>query len=296
MKIAIIADPHVHNYNGDPGRMKKCMAPFIQASNDYDYILMPGDLFDRQEQIPTVVINYVTETIQEILSSGTTIIAISGNHDHATLNYYEKPAESILTYLSISYPGQFVVIDNDSYKLPDGTRVYGIPYYKQKSDFDKAYKNLKPPMGSVLMIHQTPAGIMNEFIHPDVDPEEFKNLKMVFCGHIHRHQRLADNFVVVGSPVFRDLGDIDDPKGYLIYDTQEGSYDRIITDHVVPENKKVKKKGKIQEDLSSPESFDDRFNKDISLEDLIKNYLGELGIKDPQIEGAGIRCIKKLII
>lgn len=234
MKIAIFSDLHIHNYkrfdvNGS--RLLNCLSALSSIfwychNTGIRHIVFGGDLFDQKKALPTEVINATAKAFSLLFSQHPDIefYAISGNHDHATKNLYDNPCEHSLTWLSYMFPNNFTVIDNGAYRLPEVT-IYGIPYYQTKEDFDKALQRAK---GQLLFIHQTPYGIKNKFIHTDVDPSDFMHFKHVFCGHIHQHEKLLDNFTVIGSPLHRDFGDVGEDNGFLVYDTQTNTFVREL--------------------------------------------------------------------
>jgi DNA repair exonuclease SbcCD nuclease subunit len=51
----------------------------------------------------------------------------------------------------------------------------------------------------------------------DFQPEKFD---YVFCGHLHKPQRIHPNFVIIGSLIQKDFGERNDKKGYYILDTE----------------------------------------------------------------------------
>jgi len=97
----------------------------------------------------------------------------------------------------------------------------------------------------VLLIHQTPEH-SNPMIPFDVQPEEFGC--RVFCGHIHRYEDMG-NLVIIGSPLHRDLEDVGQDKGFLVYDLNADTYDRVLLDYPKFESPVLEIKQREPEDL-----------------------------------------------
>lgn len=241
----IFTDWHVHNYkmfDKNGSRLDNCVKVariiFKYAhKNGINRILFGGDLFDKQQTIPTAVIDSVVETFAQLFEAYPNIhfVAISGNHDHATKNLPDAPAITALRFLAISFPNNFFLIDNYHYEareLGRFARVHGIPYYEHPEHFTQKLEHTVWDMNdlqtseetfafsNILLIHQTPKGIGHALIPHDTDPadELYSNFNMVFCGHIHARQELNPKFLVVGSPIHRDRADEGEDKGFYVFD------------------------------------------------------------------------------
>jgi DNA repair exonuclease SbcCD nuclease subunit len=197
-------------------------------------ILFAGDLYDQQKSLPTEVVNQTISTFRELFSKYPNIhfVAISGNHDHNSKNTSNLKAETGLTHLATIFDN-FLLIDNDYIDTGENIRIHGIPYYSHKAHYDLALEGCRMNLNTktnLLLIHQTPRH-SNPMIPSDVDPTQYGDFDFVFCGHIHKRERVAENFVVVGSPLHRDLGDEGETKGFLIFDTHENDYEFIYLDY-----------------------------------------------------------------
>jgi len=151
------------------------------------------------------------------------------------------------------------------------------------------------------MIHQTPNNISDTTIPADTDPDDpvYSYYDMVLCGHIHQRQRLAPNFVVVGSPLHRDQGDVGEEKGLLIYDTDDQSikffpldYPRFLplakdeigentTDFIIP-----------LASIDVPETDQDvdttKFNTSLKAKTILTNYWEEADGEDQELLQVGL--------
>jgi len=243
MLVAVYSDLHIHNYSRydvEGSRLDNCLLVLDLLYADckargIDLILFSGDMFDQAKGLPKIVINRTVSKFLQLRAEYPEIItyAISGNHDQETKNLIDKPAITALRFLSTIFPGWFNVIDNETVFL-DHFSISGIPYYpihehyideltSRVSDIkDMKYQT------NILLNHQTPQGIKNKFVPADIDVINHVGFNHVFCGHIHQHEVLSDNFTVVGSPLHRDFGDEGEDNGFLIYDIRTNAMERVL--------------------------------------------------------------------
>ena len=237
MKFLVFSDLHIHKYKNHNesknSRFYDCLRVledvFIIASvRGIDVILFCGDLFDSPKELDTEVINHTFKAFKNLFYRFSHIgfISISGNHDINSKSIYGQNINSSQKFLSEAFDN-FFLIDNDNLQLNDVT-VHGFRYYDFTEDFLKDY-NSRDFKGKVInLIHQSPIGISNKFIHADLDISKLNG--MTFCGHIHTPEILADTFVVVGNPIHRDKGDLDQEKYVWVYDSDTEDLDTIQLD------------------------------------------------------------------
>lgn len=242
MIVTWLTDLHVHNFkkfdvNGS--RLRNTLNVLERVfsfsnKNRIKHVLFSGDLFDQQKVLPAVVINEVTSMFRQLFNEYPDIkfVAITGNHDQATINLDSKSAVSALQYLATSFEDNFILIDNDVYTLSDGTVLCGIPYYEHSEHFRMALERMNEKMenysgSKILLIHQTPSGLKGRYSMIPVDIEHdsdlFNPYTLVLCGHIHVKHELG-KVLVGGSPIQKDFSDAGDDKGYWAIDTATGDY------------------------------------------------------------------------
>jgi len=294
MELLIFSDLHIHNYkafneNGD--RLDNCLRVLMEmfetaAAQGISHILFVGDLYDQQQAIPPIVINNTIEVFKALFDEYPEIlfIAITGNHDQSTKNLKDAPAVSSIQHLDTIFEN-FKVIDNSYMVLEDLITVYGIPYYSHQEHFQQAIPG--PGMhDAILLIHQTPRH-SNEMIPYECTAEQFSEFDYVFCGHIHKYERLADNFEIVGSPLHRDLGDEGQDKGYLIYNTDTKTTQRVLLDYPKFERPVVEF---TEQDTEVDRLTEDSFARASHKEDLIKEYAETIGL-EVEILNAGLKVL-----
>ena len=242
-KAIVFSDLHVHNYRqfNEGGRRLKNGIAFLDYvfklahANDIKILLMPGDLFNNMQIMATKAVNAVAVCLKTNFETypDIALVAISGNHDQASINLIDNPAESALEYLQAIFP-QFILLDKHlefpPYKAvfmtENKTVILGIPYFEHKEHFKKALETIiqndvAQGFNTILMMHQTVGSGLP--IEDDIEPTDplFDNFSLVLNGHIHNCEQLTDKFINVGSPMHRDAGDIGKQKGFWIVDLDD---------------------------------------------------------------------------
>jgi DNA repair exonuclease SbcCD nuclease subunit len=300
-------DLHINRYtqfSQHHDRLKDCLKVIDDVFKyaihyEANTILFGGDLGDLPKWVYVDVIDALMGRFVKWFTKcpHITLYAISGNHDHSTKNYFDKPAKTFLGVFVKAFPGNFILLDNDF----NGC-VMGIPYYEHKTCFDTALEDMhsravaiKKKQGTesklTLLIHQTPEGIYNSIIKADTSPSDprYKVFDLVLCGHIHRKQIISPKFIVGGNPLHRDLGDIGDEKGIWLLDladpvntiefiSRKGRYPEFVrvkpeditedmhhTSFVVP----VMEKQAVLNDNAADHAT---YNNSLSMEELLINY------------------------
>jgi DNA repair exonuclease SbcCD nuclease subunit len=236
-KVIVFSDLHINDFrsfNENGERLTNTLGVlydmFEAADNlGIDTILFVGDLFDQQKSLLVDVVNKTTKVFKDLFTAYPEIrfICISGNHDHANKNLPDQKSICSITYLEEIFSG-FIIIDNDGIKVGDYT-VWGIPYYQHKEHFIEKL-NKVPEKADLVLIHQNSPN-SNPMIKQDFAVEDVERFKKVFCGHIHKYEKISDNLTIVGSPLHKDLSDEGQDKGYLIYDFKKNSYKRVLLDY-----------------------------------------------------------------
>lgn len=304
MELLIFSDLHIHNYkrfSTENSRLYNTLdvldKVFAVASNrNIKSILFCGDLFDKQKSIPTVVINETVDRFQSLFNMHPEIsmYCITGNHDLGTRTSLEEGYVSSLQHLDTVFP-RLKVIDFGYVYLSEEIIVSGIPYLQSRTEFSEALERVHKHT-NILLVHQTPDQFMDGEL--DVKDKRFKKFDHVFSGHIHQFKQYTDNFTMVGSPLHRDLGDEDNEKFILIYDTENKSIEQLSTQGMYPEFKR----GKDEDDGNywiepmvdniEVDVLDYEFSTLMSPEELVTNYYNQLQLEDKELLNIGIKCVK----
>ena len=218
--MIIFSDLHAHTFKEFCDNRLELIKETLESILSYaqqtnQTVLFCGDLIHKHGYVPSEVLYMLLETFKKY--SDVPIKAISGNHDVTTVNYIQTPAHSILKSFDFILPN-FELIDY-AYTEVEGYMVWGIPYMSSPSEFYHILKifSEKTSGADILLMHQTPSKLMNEFIPVQVDIEDihFDMFNYVFSGHIHRYQELVPNRYMVGNPLPQDRSDIGNEKGFL---------------------------------------------------------------------------------
>lgn len=240
MKFAIFSDLHVHTYKQfdvDGSRLKNSLQALRDVfnhcqANGIKHLFFAGDLYHLQKVLPTEAVNRLFETLQDLFTNTkVALYAISGNHDFAEKNLLDRPGVTALSHLAEMFP-RFHLIDNQNvYFEALGMHVGGLPYYDYREHFQEALKRskqvLQPERFNMLLIHQTPSGLIDFPIPSECDPaNDFGEFDLVLCGHIHTRRKLADNFWLVGSPLAQSYQDPIEYRGFMVFEVEPGEAGR----------------------------------------------------------------------
>ncbi len=235
MKFIVASDLHIHKYksfNQNNRRLDNLIRLvhklWDMANMRGATLLIAGDIFNNMQLIQTEVVVATLNAFRENANMYPDVdcIIISGNHDFAQKNFFDKPAVSGVQALD-GLANNISIIDNGEWDMHN-THVFGLPYYEYKEDLVKALTELSNKANftkgkKILLMHQS-IGFGNDLVPDDIDPEDnlFAYFDMVFNGHIHTGSKINDGFYNVGSPIHRDANDIGKVKGVIFYDTDKG--------------------------------------------------------------------------
>ena len=182
-----------------------------------DTIIHMGDAFDSRKSIDFVGLDWTRKVVLEPLSKYK-VHLITGNHDVYFKNSNKvnspelllKDYENITTY---SEPTEVNI---------DGLNILLLPWINSENQ-DKSFKLIKNTKAKVAMGHLELQGfrvnknlVMNEH---GLEANIFSNFSKVFSGHYHTR---SDNGTVfyLGNPYEIYWNDVNDPRGFTIFDTE----------------------------------------------------------------------------
>ena len=234
------------------------IATASQDGNEYDALLIPGDIYDRAnppKEAMTVLSDFLTELSNKFPKLN--VFILSGNHDDAKLLYFakdffRKANIHICTDLSdIQKPVIITSSKNESEKAA----IYQIPYLeaysfadlrRQQELYEKAteiikenHKNFDDCL-SVICAHLFAIkSIVNDAERSSVGPAEevdttlFEDFDYTALGHIHSYQPCGkkNNIFYSGSPLKFNPDNKDKENKFLL--------DITITKNQKPEVKKI---------------------------------------------------------
>ena len=238
-KILIFSDVHLHNWTygskllatGYNDRLiDQCyfFNHIIQYCSEHniDWAICGGDVFHTHGKIATEVLNVAAGKFNELAQVTKKCTTLVGNHDMKSNNIN---ALNFLRYTKRrDGTGWTVVNDFDT-----DWKFGFISYTDCEAEFKDNLKQVtKNPNIKYLFMHQGVKSVKvgsgfeipNEFLSPDIIPEQ---IKFAFTGHYHRHQEVAENLIVIGSPMQYTWSDAGDKKGFIVLDTDTDTWEFI---------------------------------------------------------------------
>jgi DNA repair exonuclease SbcCD nuclease subunit len=330
--VVVFSDLHVHNYkqyrvqNG-VSRIEWTLRVIDDVFDTAKKLgikdaLFPGDLYDKIGTLPTVVVNAVVRRLNDNHKEyPMKWWTVSGNHDQSSQHTISSPGETALDHLGEAFEW-FHVLDDKSVDIGDEVYLHGLPYYEYPEDFHTRLNELVPRVAAIqkeqpdslhyLLMHQTPRGIIDDSLPWDTDPmlTHYSYFDYIFCGHIHRYQKLTENFVMVGNPLQRDKGDKGQEKGFLLFDlyfpdkghkfvTRKGKYPEFI-EVAYEDREEVPDVTDDYYDVLPPILVTSRgkasdkqkeFKITTNAEDLMRSYWEQEGEGDEELLSVGFECI-----
>jgi len=234
MKFGLIADVHLSNvdsmgpidpYTGFSIRTNDRLEAIDNAllksiSQGCDYFVIMGDLYDKlnpterlKEALQKVLIKYLDKINIKILI---------GNHDGAgfTHNYL---TDKLL--LGLSNDSKLEIVDrlNRVYDANEPRSYYFLPWIENQEDLLEILNSI--PKGSDVFGHFEIMGALSSSeieLNLGTPISWFSRFNKVFGGHYHKKQKIK-NFTYVGSSNVKDFSEINDEKGFVIYDSIKGT-------------------------------------------------------------------------
>ena len=222
MKVAIITDTHYGARKGSKYLhdyfekfYKDIFFPTLEENNITTVIHM-GDAFDSRKSIDYQSLEWAKRVVFDPLKSYD-VHMIVGNHDcyYKNTNEVNSPELLLQTYSNIKTYSEIeeVYIDN--------LKVLFIPWINAEN-FENSVKSIKVSTSVCAMGHLELNGfrahrghVMEEGMACDV----FEKFDKVFSGHYHTR---SDNgrIFYLGNPYEMFWNDVNDPRGFTIFDTE----------------------------------------------------------------------------
>jgi DNA repair exonuclease SbcCD nuclease subunit len=217
-KVLIFSDLHLHqwSYGADYafGRNSRLegqekflfdIQTYI-SENDIDYCVFGGDLFHTHGKVDMEVIHIAIEGLRGIKRAvNHDCYALIGNHD-----IKQKGGDD---YIRSLYAASGWV--TPSFNTPMNAAGMGFINYQDDNDeFLRQFKMLcATPSAKVIFTHQGVKSV-----------EVGSGFEIVFTGHYHRHQVVAPNLTVIGSPMQHTWGDKGEDRGFILIDLDTGRW------------------------------------------------------------------------
>lgn len=251
MKRLLFSDIHFHTWaygatvtrDGMNSRLAAQYAAaheMVEYANEHSikYAYFLGDLFHTHGQIPTQALWCASNMFRALRANGTYVRSIFGNHDLSNRNGRFNALSFVRHYNdddAVKKPAdpRFASRDADNQITTwyDDLRVMACSFTNDeevlKRFFDSVYQVKEKVM---VLMHQGVAGVplssgflLDERLTPEMIPDN----AMAFTGHYHFHRRVSPNLTVVGNLTPLNWNDIDQTKGWVVFDDETSEITQI---------------------------------------------------------------------
>lgn len=222
MKIGVITDTHWGARKGSKFIQdyfelfyKNIFFPTLKNEN-IDTIIHMGDAFDNRKSIDYQSLQWTQENVLEPLSDYN-VHLIVGNHDvsYKNTNRLNSPDLLLQKYKNIK------TYSDPQEVLIDKLKILFVPWINIENE-SQTCELIKQTNAKVVMGHLELNGFspyIGQVMSDGRDPEMFYKFNRVFSGHYHTRSTDGRIFYI-GNPYEMYLNDINDKRGFIIFDTE----------------------------------------------------------------------------
>lgn len=198
--------------------------PYL-IENDIKEVIQFGDLMDNRKYISVKTLYFIKEVFLDPLrDAGAVLHTFLGNHDivFKNTNKYNSPSHVLESYDNVRLYQDFTNVEID------GTS-FGIVPWINKENLDDYNRWIKLTKSDIILGHfefngfEYAKGIKAEH---GMDAGELKDFKAVYSGHYHTASSKG-NIHYIGTPYEMTFADMDDEKGFWVFDTQKKETTRV---------------------------------------------------------------------
>ena len=222
MKIAIITDTHYGARKGS-----KHLHDYFEKFYDdiffpsleehgIDTIIHMGDIFDSRKSIDYQSLEWAKRVEFEPLNKYK-VYAITGNHDcyYKDTNYVNSPELLLKDYTNIKTYSKATEIKIDKLK------ILLLPWICSEN-YEYSLDLIKKTTSKVVMGHLEVNGFRatrGHMMETGMDVNTFDKFEKVYSGHFHTRSNDGKIFYL-GNPYEMFWNDVNDPRGFHIFDTE----------------------------------------------------------------------------
>jgi len=224
MKICVLGDTHF-GMRGDSLDFHKYIEKFYTNTffpylkeNGITTVVQLGDLFDRRKFINFNSL-YLSRQyfFDKLAENNITFITFLGNHDVAFKNTLQVNSSQLL----LNGYDNITVLDTFNTMQFGGIDVDLVPWICDDNEVEITQK-LKDSKSQIVFGHFEIAGFemdRGNICHEGTDKAIFNKYDIVLSGHFH-HRSDDGHIYYVGTPYEMTWSDYNDPRGFVIFDTQ----------------------------------------------------------------------------
>ena len=224
MKICVLGDTHF-GMRGDSLDFHKYIDKFYTNTlfpylkeNDITTVVQLGDLFDRRKFINFNSLYLARQYFfDKLTENNITFITFLGNHDVAFKNTLQVNSSQLL----LNGYDNITVLDTFTTMQFGGIDVDLVPWICDDNEVEITQK-LKDSKSQIVFGHFEIAGFemdRGNVCHEGIDKSTFNKYDIVLSGHFH-HRSDDGHIYYVGTPYKMTWSDYNDPRGFVIFDTQ----------------------------------------------------------------------------
>ena len=222
MKIAIITDTHYGARKGSKHLhdyfelfYKNVFFPSLEE-HKIDTVVHMGDIFDSRKAIDLQSLEWAKRVVFEPLKKYNVYLAI-GNHDcyYKNTNNVNSPQLLLKSYPNIKTYSEPIEITLDKLK------VLFLPWINSEN-FNSASELIKSTEAKIAMGHLELNGFRatrGHLMETGMDIDVFNKFEKVFSGHFHTRSNNGKIYYL-GNPYEMFWNDVNDPRGFHIFDTE----------------------------------------------------------------------------
>ena len=222
MKVAIITDTHYGARKGSKYLhdyfelfYKNVFFPSLEE-HGIDTIIHMGDIFDSRKSIDLQSLEWSKRVVFEPLRKYK-VYSITGNHDcyFKNTNYVNSPELLLKDYPNIK-------VYSKASEIKIGKRKILMLPWINSENYDSSLEILKKTTSKVVMGHLEVNGFRatrGHMMETGMDVSVFDRFERVFSGHFHTRSNDGKVYYL-GNPYEMFWNDVNDPRGFHIFDTE----------------------------------------------------------------------------
>ena len=233
MRVAILCDTHFGARNDSPiflhyffRFLDEVFFPYLEREGITE-ILHLGDLMDRRKFVNFATLHETRERfINKLLEKGIRANILLGNHD----TYFRNTSSiNSIEELFGGMDKQGIVVHKDPTELTlDGTKFLLLPWINRSNE-EASRKLIATTDAPIVLGHLELTGyevLRGTQFTNGMDPAPLKRFQAVYSGHFHcKHTK--GNVHYLGTPYQITFGDLNEPKGFHVFDTEDRSIQYI---------------------------------------------------------------------
>ena len=222
MKVAIITDTHFGARKGSKHLhdyfelfYRDVFFPSLEE-HQIDTVIHMGDIFDSRKAIDLQTLEWSKRVILEPLKKYKVYLTI-GNHDcyYKNTNNVNSPELLLRNYPNIEVHTKATEV------IVDKLKILFLPWINSEN-FEETEKLIKKTKAKVAMGHLEVNGFKatrGHMMENGMDSKVFNKFEKVYSGHFHTRSN-DGKIYYLGNPYEMFWNDVNDPRGFHIFDTE----------------------------------------------------------------------------